>query len=115
VEPGEDVLASALREVREETGLAARGLALRGVLHATDAGSPEGVLVLVFAGDAPDGAPLASTEGELEWVDPADAGRLPLVPDVEGMLPMLWPTDGAIFIGRTPLSGGPATLAAPLG
>jgi 8-oxo-dGTP diphosphatase len=113
VEPGEDVLASALREVREETGLQPRGLTLRGVLHATEAGRNEGVLVLVFAGDAPDETPLPPSEGEFAWLDPADPERLPLVPDLPHMLPMLWPLDGAIFMERTSLRGGRPGRAVP--
>ena len=54
VEPGEDIYASACREVREEAGLDVQDLRLRGVVHA-DAGDPvAGILFFVFTADADD-------------------------------------------------------------
>lgn len=77
VEAGEDVVASAAREIFEETGLQVSNLWLAGVVHVdgslgqTDAladGTMPGVLVLVFTAQADSRAVRASEEGELIWV-----------------------------------------------
>ncbi len=77
VEAGEDVAASAAREIFEETGLQVSNLWLAGVVHVdgrlgqADAladGTMPGVLVLVFTAQADSRAVRASEEGELIWV-----------------------------------------------
>ena len=77
VERGEDVAASAAREILEETGLAVTHLWLAGVLHIDGRlgqaeplpdGSLPGVMVFVFTADAPSRDVQASDEGELLWV-----------------------------------------------
>jgi len=77
VEAGEDVAASAAREIHEETGLAVHDLWLAGVVHvdgrlgqadALPDGRMPGVLVLVFTAQADSRAARASEEGELIWV-----------------------------------------------
>ncbi len=88
VEPDESVLAGALREVREETGLAPRELSLCGVVHVSPPRPTEpGVMLFVFLGSAPPGAVVASTEGELAW---HPVGALP-TPDVLEDIPLLLP------------------------
>ena len=77
VEQGEDVTASAAREILEETGLAVTNLWLAGVFHVDGRlgqaeqlpdGSLPGVMVFVFTADAPSRGVQASDEGELLWV-----------------------------------------------
>jgi 8-oxo-dGTP diphosphatase len=77
VEAGEDVAASAAREIHEETGLAVDDLWLAGVVHvdgrlgqadALPDGSMPGVMVLVFTALAISRDVRASDEGELIWV-----------------------------------------------
>ncbi len=77
VEAGEDVAASAAREIFEETGLEVSDLWLAGVVHvdgrlgqadALPDGSMPGVMVLVFTAQAHSRAVRASEEGELLWV-----------------------------------------------
>ena len=76
VEAGEDVAASAAREILEETGLAVDDLWLAGVIHvdgqlgqadALPDGTMPGVLVLVFTAQARSRDVHASEEGELIW------------------------------------------------
>ncbi len=87
VQAGEDVLAAARRELREETGLEAF-LWLCGIVT-IDTGTNPGVGLFVFRGEPhPLDAPLRpSREGLVSWV-PLKAWReLPLVEDLKVLLP----------------------------
>jgi 8-oxo-dGTP diphosphatase len=95
VRPGEDILAAARREAREETGLEPTGLRLAAIGHV--AAEPP-VLIFVFLGALPDGEPRATPEGELRWFSREDLSdsSLSLMPDLPELLPRLWalPPDG---------------------
>lgn len=76
VEPGEDVAASAAREIYEESGLAVDDLWLAGVVHvdgrlgqadALPDGVMPGVMLFVFTAQARSRDARASEEGELIW------------------------------------------------
>jgi 8-oxo-dGTP diphosphatase len=76
VEAGEDVAASAAREIFEETGLEVNDLWLAGVVHvdgrlgqadALPDGSMPGVMVFVYTAQARSRDVRASEEGELIW------------------------------------------------
>lgn len=91
VEAGEDVHAAAVREVWEEAGIAVERLTLRGVVN-IDTGYDEhgqrpGVLMFVFVGVTTDRALWASAEGAPEWVAVATLHELPLVDDLDELLP----------------------------
>lgn len=77
VEAGEDVAASAAREILEETGLEVDDLWLAGLVHVDGRlgqtepladGSMPGVMVFVYTAQASSRAVRASEEGELIWV-----------------------------------------------
>ena len=86
VEPGEDILGSAQRELAEETGLQAGCLWLCGIL-VVDTGNTPGIAVFVLRGEEPQGQLTSSPEGTLEWVDFTAVPRLPLVEDLYALLP----------------------------
>ncbi len=87
VEAGEDIYNSALREIREETGLSVHDLRLRLVVHA-DAGDPGvGIMIFVFTALSATRQVTPSEEGTLEWVP---CSNLPLDKVVED-LPLLLP------------------------
>jgi 8-oxo-dGTP diphosphatase len=88
LEPGESPHSSALREVREETGLTVDMLELRAVIHVT-LPQPPGVVLFVFVGEAPDGDPRASEEGTPVWIASDALSGLPLVEDLPELLPRL--------------------------
>ena len=95
VEEGEDVAASAAREILEETGLAVTNLWLAGVVHVDGGlgqaeplpdGRMPGVMLFVCTADAPSRIVKASGEGELIWVPLADADGLDWVDGDPGLL-----------------------------
>ncbi|MDW8316683.1 MAG: NUDIX domain-containing protein [Anaerolineae bacterium] len=85
VEAGEELFASARREIEEETGLAVADLRLAGVVHVDPGlgqtepladGRRPGVVVFVFTAEAEDTAVQPSPDGELLWVPLAEVDRL---------------------------------------
>jgi 8-oxo-dGTP diphosphatase len=87
VERGEDVLGAARRELREETGLEAV-LRLCGVVT-IDVGQTMGVGLYILRGERPRGELSASSEGIPEWVPWSKLAELPLVEDLQWLLPRL--------------------------
>jgi len=86
VEPGEGIQEAAARELREEAGIDVRDLALRGVVHATGLLGRDHV-VFVFRGRTQQ-REVSSPEGfELRWQPIGELSSLPLVHDVEILLP----------------------------
>src|SRR5512140_3219315 len=83
VERGEDVLASAQRELAEESGLIA-DLWLCGTVL-VDAGASGGCLY-VYSGEATGGALRGSRGGQPEWVEYARVRELPAVEDLPTLL-----------------------------
>jgi 8-oxo-dGTP diphosphatase len=86
VERGESAHAAALREIREEAGLAVSCLRLRGVI-AVEAGAAAGIGLLVFTAEARGRAVTPSAEGTLHWVRPERLAELDTVEDLPVLLP----------------------------
>lgn len=97
VEPGETIAAAALREVREEAGVAPEQIAdfgLRALVNVE--GEPQGVLLCIFVGAALTRAVVGSVEGVPEWVPIARLGEIDIVDDGR-FLPRLLAPGGVLF------------------
>jgi len=88
LEPGESPNAAAQRELREEAGIAAADLELRGIVHITMP-EPPGIVLFVYTGSAEDVRLIPSEEGTPEWVHRDDLGSLDLVEDLPMLLPQV--------------------------
>jgi len=99
IEPGEDPLTSARREVQEETGLVIRDLSLRAIVHIAASGAEQGVMLFVFIGRAPSRIARSGREGELGWYP---TNRLPwaeLVDDLRELLPRVLGEEMSLVYG----------------
>jgi 8-oxo-dGTP diphosphatase len=86
IEHDEDIYAAALREVREETGLAVDDLRLVGLIN-IDGDQPTGILLFVFTATSRSGDPIPSEEGSLEWIRRDQLAQIDLVEDLPTILP----------------------------
>lgn len=96
IEPGEDPLHAALRELEEEAGVIPTHLQLRGVIHVTRP-EPPGIMLFVFMGTAPEVTLIASAEGKVEWVELTALETLPVVEDLPALLTRLLPAENVVF------------------
>jgi 8-oxo-dGTP diphosphatase len=85
VEADEDIYTSALREMKEETGLDVADARLRGIVN-VDTAQETGIIVFVFTARALERNVQSSAEGRLEWVRPDQITTLNLVEDLPELL-----------------------------
>jgi len=107
VEPGEDVLTCARREVLEESGLTVTDLALRGTVIWTGFGvERRDYLCFVFRTDTFTGtAHDGNEEGTLEWVPLDDLASRPMWDSDHLWLPMVFDDGVRPFFGVMPYDG----------
>ncbi|MFN2200355.1 MAG: NUDIX hydrolase [Caldilineaceae bacterium] len=103
VEAGEDVLAAARRELREEAGLAPQSFELRGVINVNtvpgEDRSRPGVVIFVFRARSELRKVSASTEGLPQWIAVSELSKYPLVDDLVEVIPRTL-SDGPMFFGH---------------
>lgn len=87
IEPGESVVESVIREMKEETGLAISQPRLCGIKQFPIDGGR--YIVFLFKTDRFTGELRSSDEGEMEWVNRADVGKLSSVADLEALLTVM--------------------------
>ena len=78
VEIHESPLECAIRELREETGLIASGLTLRGVVTEVSPREDYQWLLFIYVADDFEGELIACDEGHLAWVDVSAVSLLPI-------------------------------------
>ena len=87
VEDGESITASAVREVREETGLSVKNLRLSGVMHWFTPETGARYLVFLYRTTDFSGELLSATrDGEVFWVKKDDLPHMALAPDFDVFL-----------------------------
>lgn len=85
VEPGEDILASAKRELAEEAGITQVDLDLKGIIT-IDINEKNGIIIFVFHGVPGNTAIRPNHEGTLKWHTINEVPNLPLVEDIPNLL-----------------------------
>lgn len=109
LERGEDVLAGIRRELREEAGIEATRLELRGTVSWPGFNGRD-VLGFVFLVTAFDGrVPAANDEGTLGWHDIATMMELPMWDGDRHFVPLVFDRSVAQFHGIIPYDGGHST------
>lgn len=102
LEPGESLLASARRELLEESGLDIPHLQLRGIVHVTMP-TPPGIMLFVFVADLGEDVSLdrssvrPSAEGVPEWIDQSRLSDILLVDDLPLLLPRVLSPGPMVF------------------
>jgi len=109
VEPGESFLESAVREVREETGLSVTDLRLCGTVDWEDTETGERYVVLLYRTSAFAGELLPETEeGRVFWMRRTELPSADLCPNFEMYLRVFFEADKTEFHG-THHGDGPRT------
>ena len=89
IEGNESIVDSAIREIREETGLSIRNLEPCGVVHWSNSGTFDRYFVFLFKTTDYSGDITEETdEGKVFWADIADIAPKRLAPNMEQYLPM---------------------------
>ena len=104
LEPGEDVAAGMVREIREESSLEVTEMQLRGTVNWTGFG-PKGEdwLGFIFLVTGFRGTPLSQNEeGPLSWIPLADFPRYPMWEGDRYFLPLVFDGDPRPFHGYMP-------------
>lgn len=108
VESDEDVVSGVRREIREESGLDAAEVILRGTIHWPGFGhGGDGWFGFVFRVDRFAGEPHeGNAEGTLAWVPVADLDTVPMWDSDHHWLPMVFDGDPRQFHGVMPYHEG---------
>ena len=96
VEPGESIVDSVIREMKEETGLTIRDPRLKGIKQFPIEGGR--YIVFLFEATEFEGEPRSSEEGRVAWYRREEVVSLPSVKDLEELLQVFEQEDLTEFI-----------------
>ena len=96
VEPGESIVDSVIREIREETGLTVKNPRLRGVKQFPIEGGR--YIVFLYEATEFEGTLRDSEEGGVAWYPRAQVPRLPTVEDLEELIQVMEREDLSEFL-----------------
>ncbi|MFA8435219.1 MAG: NUDIX domain-containing protein [Marinifilaceae bacterium] len=92
----EDINESCVREIKEETGLDACNLKLKGILKTILDGADSSWILFVYTSDDFSGKQIDCSEGELKWIHKDDIQNLNLIGFIREILPMVLSEDALI-------------------
>ena len=96
VEPGESIVDSVIREMKEETGLTVKNPQLRGVKHFPIDGGR--YIVFLYEATEFEGELRDSEEGSVAWYPREQVSQLPTVEDLEELIQVMERDDMSEFI-----------------
>lgn len=101
IERYEDVLAGALRELKEEAGITCDDLCLAGSIM-IDVNVDTGILLFVFTGSKITGGLIPSEEGTLHWVKIDQLNQMKVVDDIPELVDRVldFKNSGKMFFGK---------------
>lgn len=88
VQEGETIKEAALREIREEAGIVAKGIERRGIIDFEFKGNPEILEVHIFKSDKFSGEPAESEEMKPQWFRVSEIPFANMWPDDRHWLPL---------------------------
>lgn len=102
IEPSEDPLFAAKRELMEEAGIEAKNIKLEGVVtevpHPDDPKYKESWLIFYFSGEYDGGVVKETEEGELVWMTPEQLQEAPMFPSLKMVIGHITnPNQGPVF------------------
>lgn len=85
----EDINESCLREVKEETGLNAKNIKLKGVIKTILNGQDSSWILFIYTSSEFDGKQIECPEGKLKWVKTSEIYNLNLIGFIRQIMPFV--------------------------
>lgn len=105
IEANEDIITSAIKEVREEAGITLEQPKIKGVLNVSNF-ARNNCMVFLVTGTTSDAIAKQTLEGQPEWVDRSNLENIPTFPDLKPILEKLFQLkDDQMLIGTSQFDG----------
>ncbi len=85
----EDINESCLREIKEETGLNAKNLKLKGIIKTILDGHDSSWILFIYTTDVFDGEQIDCPEGELKWIKINEIDKINLIGFIREIMPFV--------------------------